>query len=150
MIPRLAKPEDFGAIVALYRMYTHVHDPLDDEVLMRKRWAELLDQPGAFVCVGDHNGLLVSTCTLSITPQLTRSGRSYGLIENVITHDRHRRAGHGRATLQFALQTAWANGCYKVMLLADSDNAEGRAFYRRVGFQDSKTGFVIYDTQNPV
>jgi GNAT superfamily N-acetyltransferase len=85
----------------------------------------------------------VTSCTLIVIPNLTRRGAPYALIENVVTHADHRRAGHGRAVLKAAVAAAWAAGCYKVMLLTGRKDAGTLAFYLRAGFEQSKTGFQI-------
>ena len=85
---------------------------------------------------------LVGTCTLTVIPNLTRNGRSYGIIENVVTDERHRRQGIGKALLQAALERAWTAGCYKVTLTTGSRRPETLAFYEGAGFRrDVKTAF---------
>ncbi|AJD41981.1 GCN5-related N-acetyltransferase protein [Rhizobium gallicum bv. gallicum R602sp] len=64
----------------------------------------------------------VASATLIITPNLTRNGASYALVENVVTHADHRRKGYAGALIRHACATAWAKNCYKVMLLAGSKN----------------------------
>lgn len=85
---------------------------------------------------------MTSTCTLATIPNLTRSARPYGLIENVVTHPDFRRRGFATALLRHALQVAWEQGCYKVMFLTGGDGATLR-FYEQAGFRAGvKVGFV--------
>ena len=85
----------------------------------------------------------MSTCTLILVPNLTRGGRPYGLIENVVTHPDYRRRGLGTSVLKRALQAAWERNCYKVMLLTGSKNEATLRFYEKAGFaRGVKTGFV--------
>jgi GNAT superfamily N-acetyltransferase len=53
----------------------------------------------------------------------------------------HRGRGYGKATLDFATTHAWQQGCYKVMLMTGSKEAATLEFYRRAGFEQTKTGF---------
>jgi GNAT superfamily N-acetyltransferase len=53
----------------------------------------------------------------------------------------HRGRGYGKATLDFATTHAWQQGCYKVMLMTVSKEAATLEFYRRAGFEQTKTGF---------
>ena len=89
------------------------------------------------------DGPLVSSCTLTVTPNLTRGTRPYGLIENVVTHANFRRRGLGQQLIDHALQMAWQQRCYKVMLLTGQQAAHH--FYEECGFRKGiKTGFVAY------
>jgi len=86
---------------------------------------------------------LVASCTLTVIPNLTRGCRPYGVIENVVTHADHRRQGHGRAVLNEALRQAWAEGCYKVMLLTGRKDEATLHFYESAGFDPSaKQAFI--------
>lgn len=96
---------------------------------------------GSEIFVGDIDDVLVSSCTLVVTPNLTKGGKPYGLIENVITDENHRGYGYGRATLDFATTHAWQQGCYKVMLLTGSKEPRTLEFYQGAGFEQTKTGF---------
>jgi GNAT superfamily N-acetyltransferase len=95
------------------------------------------------VLVGEVDGRVITSCMLVIVPNLTRGGRPFGLIENVVTDSGHRRQGHGLAILRRALRCAWDAGCYKVMLLTGSKREETLRFYEQAGFRRGvKTGFV--------
>ena len=96
---------------------------------------------GSAIFFGEVDGLLVVSCTLVVVPNLTRGASPYGLIENVVTHGDHRQRGFGRKILDAASEAAWAAGCYKVMLLTGAIKVETLNFYRRAGFEQSKTGF---------
>lgn len=134
-----------GELSALLRLYAHLHPedemPPPDEAL--PLWETLRRDPNQH-CLGAYwGGSLVAACTLIVIPNLTRGGRPYGLVENVVTHPDYRRRGLGAAVLGHALQTAWGRGCYKVMLLTGSKTEATLRFYERAGFaRGVKTGFV--------
>ena len=74
---------------------------------------------------------------------MTRGARPYGIIENVVTHPDDRRQGIGTLVLNYALNLAWQQDCYKVMLLTSSKREETLHFYERAGFKRGvKTGFI--------
>ena len=130
----------------LFRLYEHLHasdDPLPAQGVVQKIWRRIQQNPelkyfGAFV-----DNALVSTCALSVIPNMTRACRPYGVIENVVTSPAFRRRGFGRAVLQHALDHAWSRGSYKVMLLTGRKNEETYKFYESSGFdRHAKQAFL--------
>ena len=86
---------------------------------------------------------LVTSCVLVTVLNLTRGCTPYGLIENVVTHTSHRQRGYARAVLHGALQHAWGNGCYKVMLMTGRLDEPTLRFYESTGFdRHAKQAFV--------
>ena len=87
---------------------------------------------------------LVASCYLNILPNLTRGGRSYGVIENVVTDAGYRQQGLGQAVISKAVDLAWEAGCYKVMLMSGRSDAAVHKFYRSCGFDgDSKQAYIM-------
>ena len=62
-------------------------------------------------------------------------------VSEIFVGEGHRGRGYGKATLDFATTHAWQQGCYKVMLMTGSKEAATLEFYRRAGFEQTKTGF---------
>jgi GNAT superfamily N-acetyltransferase len=140
LLIRAADKGDLASLLELYKNLNPSDPPLADEHAERI-WERFCRYEGSVVFVGVIGGVLVSTCTLVVVPNLTRGGASYALIENVVTHPEHRRRGYGQAILKSAIAAAWECGCYKVMLLTGSKNPATLSFYQSVGFERSKTGF---------
>ena len=86
---------------------------------------------------------LVSSCTLTVIPNLTRGCAPYGVVENVVTHADHRRQGHAAAVLKAALADAWAARCYKVMLLTGRKDEGTLRFYEAAGFDRNEKQALI-------
>ena len=82
----------------------------------RRVWSTLLTSSFMTVIVAQAAEMLVSSCTLAIVLNLSRGGRSYAVIENVVTHADYRRLGLGGRVLVQALDVAWQADCYKVLL----------------------------------
>lgn len=140
---RPAGPADLAAMIALYG-HLNPDDPMPVAADRPRVWAELLGHPGLAVLVGTlPPGDLVASCSLVVIPNLTRGGRPYALIENVVTDAAHRRRGFGRLLLDAAVTRAWEAGCYKVMLLTGSSDPATHRFYANAGFAQSKTGYQI-------
>ena len=74
-------------------------------------------------------------------PNLTHGARPYAMIETVVTHSDYRNQGIGKRIMKHALNLAWEQNCYKVMLLTGQGEPV-KQFYESVGFRrDVKTGF---------
>ncbi len=143
---RPAVAEDLPGILALYRLL-HPDDPKLDAAVTERVWSSILSSGVTSVIVADAAGLLASSCALAIIPNLSRSARAYGVIENVVTHAEHRRTGLGRRVLQAALDMAWQAECYKVMLATGSQREATLRFYRDAGF--SQGGKTYFEARRP-
>jgi GNAT superfamily N-acetyltransferase len=130
---------------ALLELYSDLNPPdsalaLGDAASI---WKQLSSYAGSAIFVGEQQKVLVTTCTLIVVPNLTRGGRPYALIENVVTGSKYRKQGNGGAVLKHAIAAAWKLNCYKVMLLTGSKDPATLKFYQDVGFEQNKTGFQI-------
>ena len=143
---RPATPDDLAALLVLYR-HLHPNDPQPDPAAAAHAWSTLLSSGLVVPIVASLAGTLVASCTLAVIPNLTRGARSFGVIENVVTHPRHRRTGLGRAVLQAAIQHAWRANCYKVTLATGSRQEATLAFYQAAGFQ--KGGKTYFEIRSP-
>ncbi|MBB5019099.1 GNAT superfamily N-acetyltransferase [Chitinivorax tropicus] len=148
---RLARQDDLAGILALYRALHPTDTSLNATEARADDWARVLACPMVRVVVAeaetDH--CLAATCTLTMVPNITRQGRSYGLIEHVITLPACRRQGHARQVLQYALAQAWAAGCYKVMLLSGTQRADAHALYESVGFTGGQEAAFVARPPSP-
>ena len=96
---RLIQPHELNELLALY---VHLHesdDPLPESSIVEKVWREIMENPRYTYFGGYVDGTLVSSCTITVVPNLTRACRPYGVIENVVTHASHRNNGYGKALL---------------------------------------------------
>lgn len=131
---------------SLLGLYVYLHerdDPLPPPAVVAAVWAEVIANPRIKYFGGFAAGALVSSCTLTVIPNLTRACRPYGVIENVVTHAEHRGQGWGKAVLAHALGEAWRQHCYKVMLLTGRKDEGTLRFYEQAGFdRHGKQAFV--------
>ena len=139
---RMARTGDLEGVLELYRHLSPDDGTLFDRPQIREIWRSLLSRDGTYVCLAEENRRLLSTCTLIAIPNIMRGGRSYALIENVVTLSECRRRGIGKATLQFAIEKAWSLGCYKVMLMSGRTDPGVHTFYRSI-FPITKSGYQI-------
>lgn len=142
---RFAKYNDFQGIMDLYE-FLNPGDTLAPLSTLKNIWDEILNDPRKYryAVVEEQDKILATSC-ITIVPNLTRKGRPYAVIENVITHPDARRKGLGRAMIQLLIDFAKENDCYKVMLLSSIDRKEAHKFYESMGFNgDIKRGFTYY------
>jgi GNAT superfamily N-acetyltransferase len=140
---RKIREDELPGLLGLYR-HLHPNDPeLAITAEVGRLWRRIFADPLLHYLVADAGGQMVCSCTLAIIPNLTRSARPYGLIENVVTHPDFRRRGIGTRILQSALELAWEQDCYKVMLLTGRKDEATLRFYEQAGFEAGvKTGFI--------
>jgi GNAT superfamily N-acetyltransferase len=140
---RALQKEDLSKLLTLYT-HLNVDDlPLPPRAKVDAIWDELCNN-GSYRYFGGFVGQqLVSSCNLTIIPNLTRGCQPYGLIENVVTHAAHRNKGYGKALLAHALDAAWLAGCYKVMLMTGRKDPATLHFYAAAGFDSGeKQAFI--------
>ena len=143
---RAAGQHDLPRVLSLYR-HLHPHDPPLDTATAESTWSMLIASQFMTVIVAETEDLLVSSCTLAIVPNLSRGARSYGVIENVVTHPDYRRQGLGRRVLAHALDIAWQADCYKVHLATGSKREATLRFYEGAGFE--RGGKTYFEVRRP-
>jgi GNAT superfamily N-acetyltransferase len=135
-IVRKAETDDSSELLRLYRQLSPA-DIFPDEKICRDIIASLGDNPITNLLVVERSGGLIATCVLTIIPNITRGGRPYGLIENVVSDKRCRRQGVGRRLMGAAAGIARGQGCYKIMLMSGITRPEAHKFYESIGFDGS-------------
>jgi ribosomal protein S18 acetylase RimI-like enzyme len=140
---RLVKKEELNSLLSLYKYLIPDDIELEIDKEVEEHWNEILSDPNLFYIVIEEDGKIVSSCTLAVIKNLTRSARPYGLIENVVTHPDYRNKGYGTTVLNKAVEICQYKGCYKVMLMTSSKNESILGFYENAGFdKGEKTGFI--------
>jgi GNAT superfamily N-acetyltransferase len=138
---RKARREDLSGLLGLYRQLSPEDPPLD-MAEAGQRLEALLGSSLAHLLVAQAGDALAATCLLLIVPNLTRGGKPFALIENVVTDAAHRRRGIGKALIGQALERAWAADCYKVMLATGRSDEGVLRFYEQAGLtRGGKTFF---------
>jgi GNAT superfamily N-acetyltransferase len=142
MTVRQIKDNELEKLLVLYE-HLHDDDANSDMDVLKKVWQNILSNQNFIYFVVEQDNLLISTCNVTIIPNLTRRGRSIGLIENVVTHREYRNRGLGKLVMETAIDFAKSNNCYKVMLLSSSKRLDAHKFYANLGFSsEDKIGYV--------
>ena len=130
----------------LMTLYLHLHEteiPLFDKA--KSTWEKILADENYHIIVAEENGVIVSSCTVVIVPNLTRGVRPYARVENVVTHAEHHGKGLASACLDRAKEIATREGCYNIALLTGSKSENTLKFYENAGYnRTDKTGFIIW------
>ena len=143
---REAGPDDLEEVLILYKELIPSDLPLEAN-LAKKIFDRICSDSAFSILVLESDSCLVSSCALSIIPNLSRGGKPYAVIENVITKSSCRKNGFGTKLMEYAIDFAKGNGCYKIMLQSGSENPNTQKFYSNLGFSNtSKTAYVIKDS----
>ena len=106
-------------------------------------WNHIMTDKMYHVIVAEENGVLVSTCTCVIIPNLTYDQRSFAVVENIVTKSEYRAQGFATACLEEAQRIAEANNCFRIMLATQSKLQSTHKFYERLGYsKDDMTAFT--------
>lgn len=108
-------------------------------------WEQILDPALPMDCMVIRlEGRIVASAVLTILPNLSRRGRPYGIIENVIVSPQYRRQGLGAQLMEEAKRRCRDKNCYKLMFLSSATRTDAHQFYQKLGFDgSSKRGFQI-------
>ena len=131
---RAISESELNAVLALYGHLHSSDEPVPSNQIAKQVWQELMGNPRCRYIGGYDSEVLVSSCTVMVIPNLTRGCRPYAVIENVVTHPKHRNKGWGKAILKSALEFAWEQQCYKAMLSTGRKDEAVFKFYESVGF----------------
>lgn len=138
---RIASASDYEQLLRLYRQL-NPEDPAAGTAV-KQAFDTILQSSALKLVVAEEDGRLIGSCYLNVIPNMTRAGKPYALIENVITDAGYRNKGIGKAVMNFAVDLAERAGCYKVMLMTGRKDSAVHAFYISCGFsKDAKQAFV--------
>ncbi|MGA7803478.1 N-acetyltransferase family protein [Bradyrhizobium sp.] len=139
---RLAQASDLAGLLALFRL-SEVSSTAQPPDRAEHIWLDTLTRRGVAVFVSDAGAQIAATCMLITAPNLLRSGRGHGFLENVVTHPEFRGLGYGRAVVRAALTEAWARDCYHVLLQSGRKDPRVHRFYESCGFEPgARTAYV--------
>ena len=149
MIPREARSEDLGDILAL----------LAEGVAPSRGAAPEPEVPGPghaaaleaiaadpnqlLVCAEADDGTVAGTMQLTFIPGLARAGAWRMQIEAMRVRGDRRGEGIGRDMVGWALERARERGCGLVQLTSDASRVDAHRFYASLGFEASHVGFKL-------
>lgn len=139
---REANNEDLEELLQLY-LFLHEEEIPEESEHLRITWNQITEDKNYHILVNEIDGIIVSSCTCIIIPNLTRGIRPYAFVENVVTNSDYRGKGYATQCLNYAKKVAENEQCYKMMLLTGSKRQSTLGFYRRAGYNsEDKTAFI--------
>jgi GNAT superfamily N-acetyltransferase len=139
---RQAARDDFEAVARLYAEL-NVDDPPVAGPEYLQVFEEILERDGVEILLLELDGEILGSTYLNLIPNLSRGGRPYAVVENVVIAAHRRGEKLGRRLMDATLERAWAAGCYKAMLQTGSKTPATHAYYRACGFaDDAKTAYL--------
>ncbi|MCE7002535.1 GNAT family N-acetyltransferase [Kibdelosporangium philippinense] len=140
---RPASEVDLPALLALYAEL-HPADPTLSTEVALDTWRAIEAQAGRAILVAESDGVVVGTIDCTTLPNLTRGGRPFMLVENVVVTEGLRRSGIGVALVTAAIALAKETQCYKIQLLSRASRTAAHAFYESLGFRTVAQGYRLY------
>jgi GNAT superfamily N-acetyltransferase len=147
-VARPARLSDLTGMLALFAV-SEVSSAAEPFEHAAEIWRKTIESESTAVFVADADGIIAATCMLIMAPNLLRSGRQHGFLENVVTHPAHRGSGYGRAVVHAALEHAWRANCHHVLMQSGRTDPRVHRFYEGLGFQPGlRVGYVAMRPQN--
>ena len=75
---RLIKKDELMSLLSLYKYLVPDDPELEIDQDLERYWDEILSDESLFYLVIEENGKIVSSCTLAVIKNITRSARPYG------------------------------------------------------------------------
>ncbi|MGN1422550.1 MAG: GNAT family N-acetyltransferase [Oscillospiraceae bacterium] len=134
-------PEDYEGLMSLY---LHLHETEVPPFERAKEvWEHILSDSSYHIIVAEEDGMIVSSCTCIIIPNLTHGPRPYAWVENVVTHADYRGKGLATKCLDRAKEIAQSENCYRLVLMTGSKLESTLKFYENAGYdRTEKTGYI--------
>jgi GNAT superfamily N-acetyltransferase len=108
-----------------------------------RAFADVCADPRQRLLVIEADGRIAGTLVLLIVPNISRGGRPYALVENVVVDEGQRGSGYGAELMRYAIAEARRAGCYKIALTSRDEREDAHRFYEGLGFVAASKGFRL-------
>ena len=118
-------------------------DASHSDVGLRADIDRINEQPNMELIGYDVDGKIAGMCTLGRVEGLSKGGRPFAVIENVVVASAHRSKGIGTTLIRSAIETARMWGCYKAILETGTRKVWKLGFYEKCGLEKGeKIAFI--------
>jgi len=93
------------------------------------------------VVIKKDDGSIVGTAAVLIEEKFIHKLSSVGHIEDVVVDKNYREKGLGKLLVNYCIEYAKSNGCYKIILNCSKDNMD---FYKKCGFTNKNFEMSLY------
>ena len=97
-------------------------------------------QPGEYLLVNEIDGRIVATAQLNIIPSYAHLGRSYAIVNYVVTDEDERRKGYMAEIFNTIDKICTEHNCSSILLDSAEWRKEAHQFYESMGYE-SMRGF---------
>ena len=141
-VPRLLQRSDYKkGHLELLNQLTTVGDVSESQFNVAFDSMERNPYSTTFVIEDKAKHKIIACITVLIEQKFTHSCSRVGHIEDVVTHNNYRGKGLGKLIVDYAVNYAKQNGCYKVILDCNDDNIP---FYTKCGFKKKENQMALY------
>jgi len=144
LVIRSTKPADLPSLLRLLDQMHEGDAPLVANDHLRDVYADIARSRSRLILIAVLDEEIVGTLDLFVMPNLTRAGRPWAGVENLVVAESHRRRGIGDALMQSAISLASQAGCYKVQLVSHAKRDAAHELYRSTGFTAPVRGYRRY------
>lgn len=139
---REAERADKAQLFKLYKMLvpnSKKMNVLEDQIDKLRR------DPYNFLLVYEEERELLGTLTLNICLQALHGSSPYGIVENIIVHEKHQGKKIGQKLLDYVEEYCRSIDCHRIMLLSNSKRQRAHQFFEREGYNGAVSkGFKKY------
>lgn len=144
MLIREAAEQDLPVICELLKGLDGEDGQEINPVEAQRIWSKMKEYPyyKIFV-VEEENKRIIGTCSLIIMENLGHRGVKLAVAENMIVSEECRSCGIGSNLMQFVMEKAKEENCYKLMLSSNKKRIKAHKFYEQLGFQQHGISFMV-------
>jgi ribosomal protein S18 acetylase RimI-like enzyme len=138
MLVTTATLEDIPRLCELLAiLFSHEAEFEPDSIRQTKGLEAIISNPSVgLILVLQEGNEIIGMVNLLFTVS-TALGAKVANLEDMIIHPAHRGKGAGTFLMQAAQRVAAEHGCKRLTLLTDSSNSAAKAFYQKIGFEES-------------
>jgi ribosomal protein S18 acetylase RimI-like enzyme len=132
----IGKEEHLPGILKLYKQLVPEEEPATFNKA-KEVW-NTVKRENIRYFVATDNDKLIASAFIAIIPNLTLSGRPFGIIENVIVDKEYRGLGLGKAIMEKAIEYGKKQNCQYISLQSSNHRIDAHKFYESIGFDGNE------------